>query len=458
MLSMVGLLCGLGLLMYFALRGISLFVAAPVCALVVAITGGVTVFATEGSESYIRGYMEGFAGFLEAWFFMFLLGSVFGKLMGASGAADSLARWVVKTLGKKHAVLSVVLACAILTYGGVSLFVVAFSVYPMAMSLFRDANIPHRLIPATLGFGSVTFTMTSAGSPEIQNWIPIKYLGTTPFAAWEVSLIVALCMFVVGMFWLNRMVKKAERNNEGFDSTKHIIEAAEKKQSGRIPHPITGFLPKEEEKDFSNLPHPITGLIPLMMVLATSYLAHGHFQHDALILALFVGCVSLGLINFKYLQNAVTTLTDGTYSALLAIGNTSAVVGFGAVAKLSPAFAVVVGTLTSMDGVALFGAGIAITLVSALTGSASGGQTIALPELAPHYIDAGVNPEHLHRVTAIASGALDTLPHNGYVVTTIKAICRESHQTAYLSMAALTVVVPLMGLFLAIALLALGVS
>ncbi len=437
MLSMVGLTCGLGLLIYLSMRGVNLFICAPVCALIVTLSGDITVFATVGSDSFIRGYMTGFAAFLESWFFMFLLGSIFGKLMEGSGAADSLANFVVKKFGRKHAVFSVVLACALLTYGGVSLFIVAFSVYPMAMSLFRDANIPHRLIPATLGFGSVTFTMTSAGSPEIQNWIPIKYLGTTPFAAWEVSLVVAIFMAVTGMLWLRYMVRRADANSEGYgrkDSSASVLTA----------------------EDIARLPHPVTGFLPLIVVLGTAYLTHEQLKEDALVVALLSGCFVIGITNFRYLKDASATLTDGTYSALLAIGNTSAVVGFGYVAKLSPAFISVVDAMTSMEGSALLGAGLAITTVAGLTGSASGGQTIALPELAPHYLEAGVDPEHLHRITAIASGALDTLPHNGYVVTTIRVICKETHKASYGSMAALTVVIPMLGLLLALALISLG--
>lgn len=177
MLSMTGLIAGLALLVVLTIRGMNLFIAAPLCALLVALTNGMPVFT--GDANFVALYMEGFSGFIAAWFFMFLLGAIFGKFMEDTGAADAVARWIVSKLGFKHAVLAVVLACAVLTYGGVSLFVVAFSVYPMAVSLFKDANLPRRFIPATLAFGSVTFTMTSAGSPEIQNWIPIKYLGTS---------------------------------------------------------------------------------------------------------------------------------------------------------------------------------------------------------------------------------------------------------------------------------------
>jgi H+/gluconate symporter-like permease len=153
--------------------------------------------------------MSGFVNFVQTWFFTLRLGSLFGKIMEASGSANSVANWIVRRLGSRHAVLAVVLACAVLTYGGVSLFVVAFAVYPMAVSLFRVADLPRRFIPGALAFGSVTFTMTSAGSPEIQNWIPIQYLHTTPYAAAFESFVVAVAMAVGGFLILHWMVRRA---------------------------------------------------------------------------------------------------------------------------------------------------------------------------------------------------------------------------------------------------------
>ncbi|RZG09633.1 GntP family permease [Pseudoalteromonas sp. CO348] len=430
MLSMLGLAGGLGLLIWLTLRGVNLFIAAPLCALLVALTSGVALFPTEAVESsFLTLYMDGFAGFLSAWFFMFLLGSLFGKFMEDSGAADSVARYIVDKLGMKHAVLAVVIACAVLTYGGVSVFIVAFSVYPMALSLFKDANLPRRFIPATLAFGSVTFTMTSAGSPEIQNWIPIKYLGTSPYAAWEVSLVVATFMAITGYWWLKKMIAKAVANGEHFEAKEDDPEIHER-----------------------NYPHPITGVLPLIVVLILSFTLHDVLQQSALIVALLGGVLSIVAINFKHFHNMGVAINLGTTGALVAIGNTSAVVGFGAVAKNTEAFQLAVDMMTQMPGNELLGAAVAVSVIAGLTGSASGGQAIALPLVAPHYIDAGVNPEQLHRVVAISSGALDTLPHNGYVVTTIRAICKETHQRAYWSMAALTAVVPLVGVALALTL------
>jgi|TARA_R100001509_G_scaffold121318_1_gene75385 H+/gluconate symporter-like permease len=424
---MIGLIGGLVLLIILTLRGMNLFISAPLCAVVVALCSGVPLLT--GDVNFVSAYMDGFASFVAAWFFMFLLGSMFGKFMEDTGAADSVARWIINKLGRKQAVLAVVLACAILTYGGVSVFVVAFSVYPMALSLFKDANLPRRFIPAALAFGSVTFTMTSAGSPEIQNWIPVKYLGTSPYAAWEVSLVVAVLMASFGYWWLKKIINRAVANGEQFEA--------------REGDPI--LLERE-------LPSPISGLIPLLVVLGLSFTFHDTLQQNALIVALLGGVIAIAVINFKHFHKPQTAIHEATTGALVAIGNTAAVVGFGSIAKITPAFDTAVNAMTSLPGNELVGAAVAVSVIAGLTGSASGGQAIALPEVGPHYMAAGVNPEQLHRIVSISSGALDSLPHNGYVVTTIRAICNEKHSAAYWAVAAVTVVVPLMGLAVAIGL------
>ena len=438
MLSMIGLIGGLALLIYLTMKGMNLLVAGPLCALFVAILSGLPLFPQlvgEGEANFVGNYMAGFSGFIASWYLMFLLGAIFGKVMEDSGAADSVSKWIVSKIGMKRAVLAIVIACAVLTYGGVSLFVVAFSVYPMAVSLFREADLPRRFIPAALAFGSVTFTMTSAGSPEIQNWIPIEYLGTSPYAGWEVSLIVAVFMMILGYWWLRRMITKAVANGEKFIAREND--------------------PVNENKA---LPNPLFGLIPLVVVLIISFAFHDSLQQSALIIALLGGVIATYLLNRNYFKSFWSAVSEGTLGALIALGNTAAVVGFGGVAKAVPAFEVAVNAMTSIPGSPLIGGAIAVSVIAGMTGSASGGQAIALPLLTPHYMDMGVNTEALHRVVSISSGALDSLPHNGYVVTTIRGICGESHKDAYNPVGALTVIVPLLGVILAIILFSLGLG
>lgn len=433
LLSTLGLLGGLVLLIILTIRGVNLLIAAPLCAMLVSLMSGMPLYSDSGSY-YFQTYMGGFAGFVASWFLMFLTGSLFGKMMEGSGCASSIAKFVIKYLGMKHAALAIVLACAILTYGGVSVFIVAFAVYPMALSLFREADLPRRFIPGALAFGSVTFTMTSAGSPEIQNWIPTKFLGTTPYAAWQVSLIVALLMASFGYWWLGRMIKKAKEKGEGFESRENDPEFRENE----------------------SLPHPLVSILPLVIVVVTSSVLHKTMHTNALVIALVLGSLSCYLLNIKRVKELGELINTGVSGSLMAIGNTAAVVGFGAIAKETPAFLSAVELVTQIPGNELIGAAVAVSLIAGLTGSASGGQSIALPLLAPHYTDLGVDPDQLHRVVAISSGAIDSLPHNGYVVTTVRAICKETHAQAYGAVGALTVIVPLIGLAFALVLFTLG--
>ncbi|MBB34597.1 MAG: citrate transporter [Hirschia sp.] len=443
MISAIGLIAALALLIYLTVRGWNILIAAPIAAALVAATSGIAwmpPLAEDGAPDFATGYMSGFAKFFADWFPMFLLGAIFGEYMKVSGAAKSIARWIIDTVGDKHALLAVVGACAVLTYGGVSVFIVAFAVYPMAVSIFREADLPRRFMPAAITFGSVTFTMTSAGSPEIQNLIPMQYLGTKATAAWEVSLITALLMAVAGQFWLQRMVAKAKANGEGF------IERDEE-------------LAEEDATDASI--SPFISILPLIAVLGVFLLTQNpgvipglsdeSLGKWGLVVALGAGVLVAAAAAWRVVSLTPNILAVGATSAVVAIVNTCAVVGFGGIAKLSPAFLSALDVLQNLPGAPLIGAAIAVSVICGLTGSASGGQTIALPLIAPGYIDAGVDPNELHRVVAISSGALDSLPHNGYVVTTIRAICGETHESAYKSVAALTVIVPLVGLIFAIA-------
>lgn len=453
LLSTVGLVAGLGLLIWLTVRGLNILIAAPVCAAIVAGTSGLawlpvaTDAAGGAAANFVGAYTDGFTSFFRDWFFMFLMGAIFGEVMGASGAAASVAHWTIRKIGIRHAVLAVVAACALLTYGGVSVFIVAFSVYALAVHLFREADLPRRFIPGAMTFGSVTFTMTSAGSPEIQNLIPMQYLGTDAYAAWEVSLVVAVLMAVLGYLWLNAMVRRAVARGERFEARP---DDADRHDAATLPNPLLSLLPLAAVLGVflaCQYPESSPGLLrPLLPAQSL-----GKY---ALLAALGAGIVTALLVGLSRRAQMPDAFSRGATGAVVAITNTCAVVGFGAVAQLSPAFQAAVDAVLAMPGSPLIGAAIAVTVIAGLTGSASGGQTIALPLLAPHYMAMGVDPEALHRVVAISSGALDSLPHNGYVVTTIRAVCGETHRRAYGPVAALTVVVPTLGLIVALVLFA----
>ena len=411
------LLGGLSLLTFLVMRGHSIFVAAPLCALVTLTLSGADPVAGMTTD-----FMRGFSKFVGDFYLIFVLGAAFGKLMDDSGAAVTIARWVVRRIGAHRACLAVVLACAVLTYGGVSLFVVGFSVYPLAVRLFREANLPRRFIPGAIAFGSVTFTMTSAGSPEIQNLIPIKHLVdaktglplTDAQAGWPVSLIVASLMFLIGQWYLERAIRADQAEGEGFQ-----------------PHP--GDEPIEDASESRRFPSVIVASAAgrrrwLHLNVAPKLVPR--FPEDPT-LAIFSGVVVAILCLWPCLKSVWSPLGQGFTNGLLALGSTCSVVGFGTAVQTLPAFKQVVDWVTHLPTDPLIGAALAVAVIAGIAGSASGGQGIALPLIKGIYIDElGVAPRALHRVVSIASGSLDSLPANGYIVLLIRNICGETHRRA----------------------------
>jgi H+/gluconate symporter-like permease len=392
-------------------------------------------------------YMSGFADYLRRFYLIFALGASFGKLMEHSGAAARIAQAIVRVLGSERACLAVVLACAVLTYGGVSLFVVGFSVYPLAARLFREAKLPHRFIPGAIAFGSVTFTMTSAGSPEIQNLIPIQYLVdasgkplTDAMAGWPVSLIVAGLMFAAGQWYLDWAIRR--------DLAR-----------GAAPEPPAAELNGNADRvqqvyDEHRLPRLSAALAPLVVTLLALNLAPrlwSKFPHDPTV-AILAGVLTALVCLWPFVP-ASRSLAEGFGNGLIAIGATCSVVGFGAAMQGLPAFEKMVDWVTSVPGDPLIGAALAVAVIAGMAGSASGGQGLALPIIKPIFIDQlGVAPRALHRVVAIASGSLDSLPANGYIVMLIRNVCGETHARAYGPVFVTTVIIPLAGTALAIVL------
>ena len=242
----IGLIGSLVLLIYLTMKGVNIIIAALLSSIVIAITGGLNL-----ETAMMDSYMTGFTGYFSSWFLVFLLGAIFGKVMQETKAAEAIAQWIKKTLGAKRAVFSVVAAAAIMTYGGVSLFVVGFAVYPIAVSLFRTANLPHRFIPTALVFGSISFTMTSPGSPEIQNIIPTEFFDTTPTAGGLIGVLSALFIMIAGGLWLGRMVRKATDQGETFSP----------------PNAALLKDPKKNENRKEDLPNVILSVLPLIVVI-----------------------------------------------------------------------------------------------------------------------------------------------------------------------------------------------
>jgi H+/gluconate symporter-like permease len=477
-MGLLGVLLGLALLVCLAYRGWSILLLAPGAALIAAAFAGGPILAY-----WTQTFMDSGSRFVAQFFPLFLLGAVFGKLMEDSGSVAAIADFMTKQLGPQRAILTVVLAGALVTYGGVSLFVAFFVLAPMAETLFRTAGIPNRLMPATIALGTSTFTMSALpGTPAIQNAIPMPFFGTTPLAAPGLGIIASAIMFAFGLWWLGRSENTARRKGEGFglDSPVPVDEAAEDETVRQRSTTAREFDPPEVHhgRPSHEAPPIVLAALPLLMVVSVnvlmslvilpnldvSFLAEERFGATSLsavggvwavVTALAAAIVAVIAVNRRRLPGLRETMDAGANASVLPVLSVASLVGFGAVVAAVPAFTIVRDWVLSIEGGPLVSLAVSTNLLAALTGSASGGLTIALDALGATYMRLaaahGIDPALLHRIAVMSAGTLDSLPQNGAVVTLL-AVCGSTHRESYLDIVMAAIVGPIIALVAVIAL------
>jgi H+/gluconate symporter-like permease len=396
--------------------------------------------------------MDKMVGFLKLYFPVFLLGAVFGKVIELSGFSKAIVMATIRLFGASRAMLSIVAVCAVLTYGGVSLFVVVFAVYPFAAELFRQSNIPKRLIPGTIALGAFTFTMDALpGTPQIQNIIPASFFGTDTWAAPWLGTLGGVFILTLGLLYLESRRRKAVAAGEGYGD--NLVNEPAPFTGGKLAHPLvaiaplvlvgvtnklfTAWIPRVYGESHSFDPAVIGSAAPLVQEVskvAAIWAVQG---------ALLVGIASVILFAWK---PVLASFAEGTKSAiggaLLASMNTASEYGFGAVIAALPGFLVVANALQAIPN-PLVNEAISVTALAGITGSASGGMSIALAAMADSFIAnanaAGIPMDVLHRVASMASGGMDTLPHNGAVITLL-AVTGLSHRQSYKDIFAITLI------------------
>lgn len=175
----------------------------------------------------------------------------------------------------------------------------------------------------------------------------------------------------------------------------------------------------------------------------------------SVIVALVAGICALLALQWRRLGALRDSVDAGVNASALPILSVSSLVGFGAVVAALPAFEVISERVLSVGGGPLVSLAIATNVLAALTGSASGGLTIALDALAETYLATayayGIDPALMHRVAVIGAGTLDMLPHNGAVVSLL-AICGTTHKESYFDIVMVAVVSAMLALFAVIVL------
>lgn len=427
-LSTLGIVVSLVFIITLALRGWHIIILAPLAAIIAALFSNLNVL-----ETLTGPYMTGFTNYARRFYLIFLMGTLFGKFMEDSGAARSIAHAILKLIGGgADKPLRVLVAFALvpmaLTYGGVSLFVVIFTVLPIARHLWQEADIPWHLFMLSFVFGAASMTMTMLpGTPQIQNIMPTKYMSSTPASAPVLGLMGAFVVFALNVLYMRYCVRKYKREGEHY-----------------VPPP-GGVSTTTVDR---GTPHPGLSLVPMAAVLV--FLNVPAVKVDV-IYALGIGILVTMLLFWSRFDNLVDTITRGAANTVVPIVNTCADVGYGMAISTTAGFRVVSAWLLTLPMHPIVSLSIATNIMAAITGSASGGMGIVLETLAPKYLALGLSPHLVHRIVVMSAGCFDAMPHNGAVITML-AVAGLTHRQAYkhifvghvlATLAALLVVIPL---------------
>ncbi|HQZ32278.1 MAG TPA: GntP family permease, partial [Arenimonas sp.] len=390
-MSFLIVLGALVFLMLVAYRGYSVILFAPVAALGAVLLTDPTLVA----PMFTGLFMDKMVGFLKLYFPVFLLGAIFGKLIEVSGFSKSIVAAVIRLFGPERAMLSIVAVCAVLTYGGVSLFVVVFAVYPFAAELFRQSDIPKRLIPGTIALGAFTFTMDALpGTPQIQNIIPASFFGTDTWAAPVLGTLGGVFILALGLAYLEWRRRAALAAGEGY-GTELLNEPAPfagdrlaNAWVALLPLVLVGvsnkvftvLIPQFYGDSHSFLPSVIGSPAPVVQEIAKISAIW------AVQAALLVGILAVLVLAWRSVATHFAESTKPAIGgALLAAMNTASEYGFGAVIAALPGFLVVANALGAIPN-PLVNEAVTVTALAGITGSASGGMSIALAAMADTFI------------------------------------------------------------------------
>jgi H+/gluconate symporter-like permease len=434
----------LAFLMLAAYRGHSVIIFAPVAAMLAVLLTSPTAVA----PMFTGLFMEKMAGFAKLYLPVFVLGAVFGKVIETSGFSKAIVAFAVRAIGGRRAMGAIVLVCAVLTYGGVSLFVVVFAVYPFAAEMFRQGNIPKRLIPGTIALGAFSFTMDAVpGSPQIQNIIPTAFFGTTTWAAPWLGAVGSVFIVTIGMIYLERQRKRAAASGETYGAG----HSNEPENALNAP-PVSPLIALSPLIVVAVANYAFTIAIPKLYGDSSQTLVTGMTKPIVTVVkdvkaiwavegALLLGILTVFAFGFREVVGKFSTASKSAVAgALLASMNTAAEYGFGSVIAALPGFAVIRNGLSHIPN-PLVNEAVTITTLAGITGSASGGLGIALASMADQFVAAahasGLPLEVLHRIASMASGGMDTLPHNGAVITLL-AVTGLTHRQSYRDIFAIT--------------------
>ena len=450
-LGILVLLIAIILFAVLAFKQISALILAPLVTIFVLVFSAIFAGSPIAILTGLKGdFMPAAANYVSSYFLVFFVGALFGAVYQFTGAAKSIAKWLSGMCHGRFVAPIIMCITGVLTYGGISGFVVFFVVYPIALQMFRSSNLTRRLIPAAISAGTWTWSMYGPGSPSIQNVIPIKILGTTPTAAFLPSLIATVASFVMIFVWLEYRTRYFTRNGYEFVDSRLRTQLTE----------------EELRDDAANevLPNPIVALVPIILILflfnAPLILKDDGTRGGLPVeTSVFLGVVLACILFFPRIEGGIDgwikVFNKGAADSGVSILNTAIVVGFGGVVQNTQGFHDLVNGLQTLDMNPLFFVMITVAVCAGACGSASGGMGVAFNALKDTYIALGAKMPYVHRIGAIAAGTLDSLPHQGAQITLL-GICKLTHKEAYFDIMVTQIIIPFITCFLFIGLASVG--
>jgi H+/gluconate symporter-like permease len=416
-----------------AFKQINALILAPLVTIFVIVCSGMPILS-----SLKELFMPSAADYVTSYFLVFFVGALFGAVYQHTGAAESISKTLAGLCKGKFVAPIIMTITGILTYGGVSGFVVFFVIYPIALNMFREANLSRRLIPAAISAGCWTWSMYGPGSPSIQNVIAMNSLGTPSMAALVPSVIAAVASYVLIFVWLEYRANSFKKKGWVFDdpTLKFALPAEE--------------MVSDEEHD---LPNFWIALIPIIAILVLFNIVGLPVETSV-----FAGVALATILMWKRvggINDWISVFNEGAANSGVSILNTAIVVGFGGVVKQTQGFADLVSALKTFNMPALVFVMITVAICAGACGSASGGMGVAFNALTDTYIELGANLQHVHRIAAIAAGTLDSLPHQGAQITLL-GICHLTHKEAYFDIFITQIVIPFIACFIFIIFASMG--
>lgn len=406
-----------------AFRQVSALLLATLVTIFVSVLSGMPVL-----DTLLQSFMPAAADYFMKYFMIFFVGALFGAVYRFTGAAESIARAMGKLCGKRFAAPMIMCITGLLTFGGVSGFVVFFVVYPIALQMFRQSDISRRLIPAAISSGCWAWSMTAPGAPSIPNAIAMNSLGTTAMAAFVPSLIATVAEFALIFAWLEWRARKLQAKGLRFHDESLKMQLS----------------PEElEEHPAEDLPSIVVAMIPIVAIFVCF-----NGMHMAVEVSVAIGILLAVVLMFRRVKNGwLEVFNKGAGDTGPAIMNTAIVVGFGGVVKETAGFSYLVSSLQNMDIAPLVFVIVTAAICGGVCGSASGGTGLAFASFTEIYKGLGVSLAAVHRTAIIAAGALATLPHQGVQITLL-GICKLTHKEAYFDIAVTQIVIPLLTLLI----------